>query len=98
MECHETAGGQLLMPEIVMYTTRWCPFCTGAKTLLNKKGVEFSEIPVDGDAALRASMDKRAGATSVPQIWIGDTHIGGCDELFSLEQQGRLDSMLSGQR
>jgi glutaredoxin 3 len=98
MECHETAGGQLLMPEIVMYTTRWCPFCTGAKTLLNNKGVQFSEIPVDGDPALRATMAERAGATSVPQIWIGDAHIGGCDELFSLEQQGRLDSMLSGQR
>ena len=98
MECHETAGGQLLMTEIVMYTTRLCPFCTCAKTLLNKKGVEFSEIPVDGDPALRASMAERAGATSVPQILIGDAHIGGCDELFSLEQQGRLDSMLSGQR
>lgn len=85
------------MPEIVMYTTRWCPFCVGAKTLLNKKGVAFSEIPVDGDPALRASMAERAGATSVPQIWIGDAHIGGCDELFSLDRQGRLDSMLSEQ-
>ncbi len=85
------------MPEIVMYTTRWCPFCVGAKTLLNKKGVAFSEISVDGDPALRASMAERAGATSVPQIWIGDAHIGGCDELFSLDRQGRLDSMLSEQ-
>ena len=85
------------MPEIVMYTTRWCPFCTGAKALLSKKGAEFSEIPVDGNPELRARMAERAGATSVPQIWIDDIHIGGCDELFSLEQQGRLDSMLSGQ-
>ena len=97
MGCHETTSGQLLMPEIVMYTTRWCPFCVGAKALLNKKGDAFSEIPVDGDPALRASMAERAGATSVPQIWIGDAHIGGCDELFSLDRQGRLDSMLSEQ-
>ena len=85
------------MPEVVIYTTPWFPFWLGAKALLHKKGSEFSEIPVDGDPALRASMAERAGATSVPQIWIGDAHIGGCDELYSLEQQGRLDSMLSGQ-
>ena len=85
------------MPEVVIYTTRWCPFCIGAKALLNKKGSEFSEIPVDGDPALRATMAERAGATSVPQIGSGDAHSGGCGELYSLEQQGRLDSMLSGQ-
>jgi len=61
---------------------------------LNSKGVAFNEIPVDGDAPLRAKMAAMAGGTSVPQIWIGDQHVGGCDELYSLERQQRLDSLL----
>ena len=77
-----------------MYTTRWCPFCVRAKQLLVSKRVDFEEISVDGDPALRAKMASMAGATSVPQVWIGDKHIGGCDELYALERQQQLDSML----
>ena len=82
------------MNAVTVYTTRWCPFCLRAKALLNSKGVAFEEIPVDGNPSLRAEMAAMAGATSVPQIWIGDQHVGGCDELYGLERQQRLDSML----
>ena len=82
------------MSTVTIYTTRWCPFCWRAKGLLSSKGVEFDEIPVDGNPSLRAEMAVRAGATSVPQIWIGDQHVGGCDELYSLERRQQLDSML----
>lgn len=84
------------MPEVVIYTTAWCPFCVRAKSLLQRKGVVFNEIPVDGKPALRAEMASKAGRTSVPQIWIGDSHVGGCDELHALERAGRLDAMLQG--
>jgi glutaredoxin 3 len=79
---------------VTIYTTLWCPFCVRAKQLLSNKSVSFTEIAVDGDAPLRAKMAAMAGATSVPQIWIGDQHVGGCDELYGLERQQRLDSML----
>ena len=82
------------MNTVTIYTTRWCPFCVRAKSLLNSKGVAFDEIPVDGNPGLRAEMAAMAGATSVPQIWIGDQHVGGCDELYGLERRQRLDSML----
>jgi glutaredoxin 3 len=65
-----------------------------AKNLLSNKGVAFDEIAVDGNPALRAEMAALAGATSVPQIWIGDQHVGGCDELYSLERRQQLDSLL----
>ncbi len=86
------------MLEVVVYTTRWCPYCIRAKGLLNSKGIFFNEIPVDGDRALREDMARRAGRTSVPQIWIGEQHIGGCDELYALERSGRLDSLLQSDR
>ena len=82
------------MKPVTIYTTRWCPFCVRAKQLLSDKSVSFTEIAVYGDAPLRAKMATMAGATSVPQIWIGDQHVGGCDELYGLERQQRLDSML----
>ena len=82
------------MTSITIYTTRWCPFCVRAKNLLSSKGVVFEEIAVDGNPALRAEMAALAGATSVPQIWIGDQHVGGCDELYSLERRQQLDSLL----
>lgn len=81
--------------EVVIYTTRWCPFCIRAKALLDQKGVQYQEIPVDGDPATRQQMAERAGRTSVPQIWIGEQHIGGCDQLYSLERSGALDPLLS---
>ena len=79
---------------VVIYTTRWCPFCIRAKHLLQQKQVSFEEIPVDSDRDLRAEMAQRAGRTSVPQIWINDEHIGGCDELYALERRGALDTLL----
>ena len=79
---------------VKMYATRFCPYCIRARHMLRKKGVEFSEIPVDGNPALRAQMVAESGRYTVPQIWIGETHVGGFDELWSLEHQGMLDGLL----
>ena len=85
-------------PDIVIYTTAFCPYCKAAKELLGQKGVPFQEIKVDGDRDARHAMSERAGGgTSVPQIFFGDTHIGGCDELFALERDGKLDPLLQGE-
>lgn len=85
------------MKPVEIYTSSLCGFCHAAKRLLNKKGVKYNEISVDGDRALRAKMTKRAqGRTSVPQIFIGKEHIGGCDELHDLERNGALNLMLEG--
>lgn len=83
------------MQAVLIYTTAWCPFCIRAKALLDKKGVAYEEIGVDGQPDLRAEMSRKAGRTSVPQIWIGSTHVGGCDDLYALERAGKLDTLLS---
>lgn len=83
------------MSAVVVYATRSCPYCHQAKRLLESKGVAFQEINVDGDPQLRSEMARKAGRTSVPQIWIGDTHVGGCDDLYALERQGKLDALLN---
>lgn len=83
------------MPEVVIYTTRFCPYCIRAKHLLKHKGIEFKEIAVDNNRQLRQEMTKKAGRTSVPQIWIGKRHIGGCDDLYHLESSGQLDGVLA---
>mgnify|MGYP001436302616 FL=1 len=80
---------------VVMYTTRFCGFCMRAKALLEAKQVPFTEIPVDTDIDKRREMIQRSGRTSVPQIWIGDRHVGGCDELMMLQRQDALDGLLS---
>ena len=77
-----------------MYTTFFCPFCTRAKSLLKKKGVEFTEIGVDGDAALREQMTERSGERTVPQIFMDGKPIGGSDELVALDGSGELDRLL----
>ncbi|MDH4554038.1 glutaredoxin 3 [Pseudomonas sp. BN417] len=82
------------MAEIVVYSSAWCPYCIRAKQLLDKKGVRYEEINVDGNPAVRAEMTRKAGRTSVPQIWIGQTHVGGCDDLYALERAGKLDALL----
>ena len=82
------------MPKIEIYTSAWCPYCIRAKALLMEKGVAFDEISVDGKPDVRADMARKAGKTSVPQIWIGDRHVGGCDNLFALERAGKLDPLL----
>lgn len=83
-----------IMPKIVLYSSAWCPYCTRAKQLLNSKGAAFLEISVDNMPKVRAEMISKAGRTSVPQIWIGARHIGGCDELYALERAGELDALL----
>ena len=84
------------MKKIEIYTTRTCPYCIRAKALLAKKGAAFEEIPVDGEPARRAEMAARAkGRTTVPQIFIGDRHVGGCDDLYELEFEGQLDPLLA---
>ena len=79
---------------VTLYTTRFCPYCVRAKALLDQKGVIYTEIAVDNDPGLRREMMSRSGATSVPQIWIGEEHIGGCDEMLLLERQSRLDGLI----
>lgn len=84
------------MPSIEIYTTSFCPYCAWAKELLTKKGVAYKEFDVSGNAALRAEMSARAkGRTTVPQIFIGETHVGGCDDLYALEDAGNLDPLLA---
>jgi len=83
------------MPEVIVYSSDYCPFCSRAKQLLSSKKVAFDEIVVDGKPQLRAEMTKKAGRTSVPQIWIGAVHVGGCDDLFALERAGKLDALLA---
>ncbi len=82
------------MSKVVLYTTRFCPYCVRARALLKSKGVDFKDIAVDNDQNLRREMMAKSGRHTVPQIWIGDQHIGGCDELYGLERQGKLDSLL----
>ena len=85
------------MPKVEIYTSALCGFCHSAKRLLTQKSVAFDEIPVDMDAAARATMRDRAGGrNTVPQIFIDGQHVGGCDDLYMLEQEGKLDPMLVG--
>jgi glutaredoxin 3 len=84
------------MAAVEIYTLRYCPYCTDAKELLSRKGVDFREIDVTGNRELRKEMVQRAnGRSTAPQIFIGTTHIGGCDDLYALEDAGKLDPLLS---
>lgn len=83
------------MAKVTIYTTGMCPYCYAAKKVLSDKGVAFEEIDVTFSPAQRREMAEKAGRTSVPQIWIGDTHVGGCDELMALDRAGSLDTMLA---
>lgn len=84
------------MPKVVLYTTSWCPYCAAAKSLLKSKGVAFEEINVDGKPDLRRAMTERSGGrTSVPQIFIGDRHVGGSDDLHALDARSELDPLLA---
>ncbi|WP_428546344.1 glutaredoxin 3 [Profundibacter sp.] len=85
------------MQTVEIYTSPFCGFCTAAKRLLKSKGVEFTEYNVGMSPAKRQEMMSRAnGGHTVPQIFIGDKHVGGCDELHALERAGKLDAMLAG--
>jgi glutaredoxin 3 len=81
-------------PKVVMYTTPGCPYCTGAKSLLARKGVAFEEIRVDEDPNLWAEMEQRSQRDTVPQTFIGDTHVGGFDDMVELDMEGELDPLL----
>jgi glutaredoxin 3 len=83
------------MPEIEIYTQPWCPYCERALHLLGKKGVEFREIDApNGSPERQDAMRRSGGSTTVPQIFIGGTHIGGCDDLVALDRAGKLDTLL----
>ena len=85
------------MASVKIFSTRLCPFCYAAKALLSKKGVAFDEVDVTFDREERAKMTELAGGrSSVPQIWIGENHVGGFDELSALETSGKLDPLLAG--
>ena len=81
-------------PAVVMYTTSWCPYCERARQLLARQNVAFSEIDVESAPEKRAEMQQKSGRRTVPQIFIGDTHVGGSDDLRALEEAGKLDALL----
>jgi len=80
--------------KVVMYATAWCPYCARARELFARKGVDAEIIDVDRDPALRQQMMARSGPHTVPQIFIGEVHVGGCDDLHALEAKGGLDPLL----
>ena len=85
-----------MIPKVEIYTWKTCPFCIRAKALLKRKGVQFTEYAIDGDTAARDVMTDRAnGGRTLPQIFIDDQHIGGCDEIHALDAQGQLDILLA---
>ncbi len=85
------------MAVVTIYTKPYCPYCDGARELLEKKGVDFSEIDISGKPELRAEMIHRSGGLmTVPQIFAGERHLGGCDDIYALDARGELDPVLAG--
>ena len=84
------------MPEVLMYTTAICPYCVAAKNFLKSRGVAWTEVRVDSDSARRAEMMEKTRRTSVPQIFIGATHVGGYEDLVALDRAGGLQALLAG--
>jgi len=83
-----------MITDVLLYTTNWCPFCRRAKTLLKEKGVQWKELDIEANPVHRQAMTKSSGRSSVPQIFINGTHVGGSDELFELDVRGELDKLL----
>jgi glutaredoxin 3 len=83
-------------PEVTVYVADWCPYCQRAKSLLTQKNVVFREINVEDEPGLREEMIERSGRRTVPQIFIGEKHVGGCDDLLALERSGVLDRLIQG--
>lgn len=84
------------MPSVTIYTKGWCPYCSAAKELLSQKGVAFDEIEITGREAERTEMIQRSGGrTTVPQVFIGERHVGGFDDLSALDRRGELDALLA---
>jgi glutaredoxin 3 len=88
----------MTQPAVTLYVSDWCPYCQRAKSLLTQKQVIFDEINVDDDAKFREEMTARSNRNTVPQIFIGDKHVGGCDDLFALDRSGELDRLIQGAR
>jgi glutaredoxin 3 len=86
----------MTQPTVTVYTSGWCPYCQQAKGLLTQKKVVFNEINVEDDAKVREEMIARSNRNTVPQIFIGDKHVGGCDDLFELDRSGELDRLIQG--
>jgi glutaredoxin 3 len=86
------------LADITVYLTDWCPYCRRARNLLTGKNVTFQEINVEDEPKFREEMIARSGRRTVPQIFIGEKHVGGCDDLFALEASGELDRLLQGAR
>lgn len=86
----------MTQPAVTLYTSDWCPYCRRARDLLAQKKVDFSEINVEDDLKFREEMIARSNRRTVPQIFIGDKHVGGCDELFELDHSGEMDRLLQG--
>jgi glutaredoxin 3 len=84
-------------PAVTVYTSDWCPYCRRAKDLLTQKNVVFSEVNVDDEPKLRGEMIARSNRRTVPQIFIGDRHVGGCDDLVELDRSGELDRLIQGE-
>jgi glutaredoxin 3 len=86
----------MTQPAVTLYVSDWCPYCQRAKSLLTQKQVIFDEINIDDDAKFREEMTARSNRNTVPQIFIGDKHVGGCDDLFALDRSGELDRLIRG--
>lgn len=82
------------MKKVILYGTRLCPYCIAARRLLKSQGIDFENISVDGDRELREKMEELSGRYTVPQIWVGETHVGGYTELRQLDMAGQLSAML----
>ena len=87
-----------MKPDVLLYTTSWCPFCRRAKTLLKEKGVKWKELDIEADRDHRQAMTQASGRNTVPQIFINGTHVGGSDELHALDARGGLDQLLAIER
>jgi glutaredoxin 3 len=88
-------GELSVMPSVTIYTKGWCPYCSAAKKLLDDKGVDFTEIDIEKKPEARAEMIQKAkGRSTVPQIFIGEKHVGGCDDLYALDDRGQLEPLL----
>ena len=86
------------MTHVTIYTKPYCPYCVRAVALLEKKGIPFTEVEAAFDPDKRQEMMQRSGRATFPQIFIGETHVGGCDELYALDRAGKLDAMLGGEK
>ena len=86
----------MTQPAVTVYLSDWCPYCQRARGLLAQKNVDFSEINVEDNPKLRQEMIARSNRRTVPQIFIGDKHVGGCDDLFELDRSGELDRLMQG--